>query len=252
MSNNISFYIVDITSDPSYKILIKLFYQIRINIELHQNRMIEFIKCNTSNETIVNEALDIYINSFPSNERHPLDVIRERIKMQKSILYAGVEDNKVNCFALIWNLKESDFILLDYFAVEEKHRNKGIGTMFYNFLLKEISKIERFLILEVEKPKDKFDISKINRIKFYLRNKTQILNDTPYILPALDSTTNTEMILMIAEGQKCRELTNEKIKNLIEQIYFELYQRDIKDLLLLSFIQKIPKYITLTKQIKYD
>jgi len=214
--------------------------------------MIEFIKCNISNEALINEALDIYINSFPSNERHPLEVIKERIKRQKSILYTGIEDNKVNCFALIWNLDESNFILLDYFAVEEKQRNKGIGTIFYNFLLSETSKLGKHLILEVEKPKDKFDVSKINRINFYLRNKTQILNDIPYILPALDSTTNTEMILMIAEGEKCGELTKEKIKKLIEQLYLELYQRDNKDLLLLSFIQKIPKSIKLTKQIKYD
>ena len=213
--------------------------------------MIEFIKCNISNAAFVKEALDIYINSFPSNERHPLDIIKERINKQKSILYVGIEDTKINCFALIWNLHESNFILLDYFAVEEKHRNKGIGTMFYNYLLNEISKLERFLILEVEKPKNKFDISKTNRINFYLKNKTQILKDTHYILPALDSTTNTEMVLMIAEGQKCRDLTKAKIKKLIEQIYFELYQRDNKDLLLLSFIEKIPKSINLTKQIKY-
>jgi len=213
--------------------------------------MIEFIKCTISNTAFVKEALDIYMNSFPSNERHPLDIIKERINKQKSILYVGIEDTKVSCFALIWNLQDSNFILLDYFAVDEKYRNKGIGTLFYNYLLNEISKLEKFLILEVEKPKDKFDESKINRINFYLRNRTQIFNDTPYILPALDSTTNTEMVLMIADGEKCRELTKETIRILIEQIYFELYQRDNKDLLLLSFIEKIPQSITLTKQIKY-
>lgn len=213
--------------------------------------MTEFIKCNISNAAFVNQALDIYINSFPSNERHPIEIIKERINKQKSVLYVGIEDHKVNCFALIWNLQESNFTLLDYFAVEEKQRNKGIGAQFYNFLINEIRKLDRLLILEVEKPEDEFDISKINRIQFYLKNKTQILKDTPYILPALDSTNNTEMVLMIAESGKSHELTREKIKKLIEQIYLELYQRDNKDSLLLSFIEKIPTTINLTKQINY-
>lgn len=214
--------------------------------------MTEFIKCNISNNAFVKEALDIYINSFPSNERHPLDIIKERIIKQKSILYVGIEDGKVNCFALTWNLQESNFTLLDYFAVEERQRNKGIGARFYNFLINEIDKLGRYLILEVEKPNDEFDISKINRIEFYLRNKTKILKDTPYILPSLDSTSNTEMVLMIAMGEKCIELTKDNIKKLIEQLYLELYQRDNKDSLLLSFIEKIPTTINLTKQINYD
>lgn len=213
--------------------------------------MTEFIKCNHSNAALINAALEIYTNSFPSNERHPIDKIKERINKHKSILYVGLENKKVNSFGLIWNLEGSNFILLDYFAVDEKERNRGIGKMFYNYLTKEVRKLGKFLILEVEKPINQYDYEKINRIKFYLNNKTQIIKDTPYILPALDSTTNTEMLLMIADGENCRDLNQEKIKNLIKKIYKELYQRDKNDLLLLSFIDKVPISITLTKQINY-
>ena len=214
--------------------------------------MTEFVKCDISNAALINAALDIYNNSFPSNERHPIDVIKDRINNQKSILYVGIANEQVNSFALTWTLANSDFILLDYFAVDKKERNRGIGQLFYNYLIREIRKLEQFLILEVEKPQDQFDLEKIKRIKFYLKNKTQIIKDTPYILPALDFSVNTEMILMIAEGEKYINLNQEKIKELIQKIYKELYQRDKNDLLLLSFIDKVPKYITLTKQISYD
>jgi GNAT superfamily N-acetyltransferase len=213
--------------------------------------MPKFIKCQLTNHNLINAALDIYIRSFPSNERHPIDVIKERINKNKSILYVGLENNKVICFALIWDLLGSNFVLLDYFAVDESERNRGIGQMFYNFLMREVKELGRFFILEVEKPLNKYDSERINRINFYLKNETQIIKDTPYILPALDSTSETEMLLMIADGEKCTFLNQKNIINLIKQIYKELYQRDENDLLLFSFIDKVPVSINLTKQIFY-
>lgn len=214
--------------------------------------MIEYIQCNISNTDYLNAALDIYTNSFPSNERHSIELITERIKNCKSILYIGLKNNQVICFALIYKLFNSDFVLLDYFAVDQNNRNEGIGTKFYNYLLNETRKLEKFLILEVEKPANIFDTVKNKRVEFYLKNETYIIKDTPYILPALDSTTNTEMILMIGEGKKCNILTEIKIKDLIKQIYFELYHRDENNILLLSFIDFVPKSIKLTKYINYD
>jgi GNAT superfamily N-acetyltransferase len=213
--------------------------------------MTKFLKCQLSNSYLINAALDIYMRSFPSNERHPIDVIKERISKNKSILYVGIENNKVNSFALIWDLLGSNFALLDYFAVDESERNRGIGQMFYNFLVSEVTRLGRFFILEVEKPLNKYDSEKIKRINFYLKNETKIIKNTPYILPALDSTSETEMLLMIANGEKCTFLNQKNIKNLIKQIYKELYQRDESDLLLLSFIDKVPVSINLTKQIFY-
>jgi len=214
--------------------------------------MIEYLQCTISNTEYVNAALEIYTNSFPSNERHPINVIKERITNCKSILYIGRKNNQVICFALIYKLFNSDFVLLDYFAVNQNYRNEGIGTKFYNYLLNETSKLEKFLILEVEKPANKFDTVKIKRVEFYLKNKTYIIKDTPYILPALDSTTNTEMILMIGEGEKCKVLNEIKIKKLIKQIYLELYHIDENNILLLSFINFVPKSIKLTKKLNYD
>ena len=68
------------------------------------------------------EAINIYLDSFPANERQPVSLIKDRIENGQSKLHLGYKNKKIVCIALLWHFRDSDFVLLDYLAVDKKYR----------------------------------------------------------------------------------------------------------------------------------
>src|SRR2546430_3825446 len=83
-----------------------------------------------TNHQYFEDALSIYREAFPSSERHPVEVIKQRIDSGKSTLIVGCVDRKVALMAMLWELKHTSFTLLDYLATKESYRGKGLATAF--------------------------------------------------------------------------------------------------------------------------
>lgn len=195
-------------------------------------------------------AMNIYYKSFPSNERHPIDIIKNRIIEKKSKLYVGIFDDHVVCMSLLWNIDNLEFVLLDYFAVHKKYRNKAIGTHFFLFLSNLTYNSNKYLIIEVENFLNGTSTSdRIKRINFYLKNGAYILSDVKYVLPSLDETENTEMLLMISPNYNSEFISKKKIEKIINILYTDLYMKKEDDDLLLSIINHLPSNIKLNNKI---
>lgn len=196
------------------------------------------------------DTMTIYNDSFPSNERQPLPVVKRRIEEEKSVLYAGLLNGEVICMALLWNFKNMEFVLLDYFAVKKEYRNRKTGTAFFRFLSETVNDLNKYMIMEVEDYLSGGNTEeRKRRINFYIRNGAYILNDTPYILPSLDNTLPTEMLLMISPEYKSNRMEQKYVSNLIAGLYTELYGKTGNDPLLLSILEKLPAEISFTNKI---
>ena len=192
-------------------------------------------------------AMAIYQEAFPSNERQPLSKIIERVDSRKSQLYVGILNNEVIAMALLWDFNNSPFVLLDYLAVKNNCRGKEIGAQFFQFLVQKTTKNKQFLILEVEHYLyGKNREERQRRINFYLKNGAYLMQNVPYILPSLDGTLPTEMLLMIAPKQAQSSIEKETIKNLMCRLYLEIYDKEANDPVLLSLLEKVPEQIELT------
>lgn len=197
--------------------------------------------------------MNIYLDSFPENERQSLSLVKKRIEDGKSLLFVGITADEVVAMALVWEFKQLDFVLLDYMAVKSKYRNFKIGSQFLANLKNRLGEKNKTIVLEVEHPNfgdNKTD--RVKRIEFYLRNGALIIDDFIYLLPPLDNTTPTEMVLMVIPVQKTRRYKKSEIHELVTALYKELYLRKDSDSLLNSFIHKIPETITLSTYIKND
>src|SRR5262249_52764757 len=131
-------------------------------------------------------ALEIYSEAFPPNERHPLSVIKERVKKGLNIAYVGRLNNKIVFMALLWPLKNTNFILLDYMATSAKQRGKNIGSHFMQEMRGTLEKEKKHFIMEIENPEfgnNKEEREK--RVAFYRKNGAKELKSVRYILPAL-------------------------------------------------------------------
>jgi GNAT superfamily N-acetyltransferase len=206
--------------------------------------MVRFSEIKDINHKDFEEAIRIYEESFPSNERQFKDTIKKRIKGNLYQMFIGRLKDKVVFMALLYPLKNTDFVLLDYMVTEENFRNKGIGTNFIKNILEEIA--SKYLILEVENPRcGNNKEQRERRVKFYKRLGAKEMKNVRYILPPLSGNIPTEMILMILPNYGEGKIDGHIVKKLIIQLYKELYGRNEDDVLLNSFINKINNHIEL-------
>jgi len=193
-----------------------------------------------------NPAYDIYVEAFPETERHTREVIEQRLSTGQSRLFVGMINNEVVLMSLLFNLSSVKFILLDYMAVSRAYRGQKIGERFLQFISAMLKKENKFLVMEVEDPGygDNKD-QRVRRINFYKRSGAKILKDVNYILPSLNGTQPTEMQLMLLPASEDTIFNREIAQDLILRLYKEVYNRDKDDVLLNSFINKLPATIEL-------
>ena len=206
----------------------------------------EFREINKVDGGDFHDAMKIYVEAFPGNERHPVDIISERVRQGANKLYVASLNDEIAFLALLWPLKNTNFILLDYMATKNVHRGKGIASAFLTTLRESLLNTEKHLVLEVENPNfDDLTQEKEKRVAFYKHKGARVLEDVRYLLPPLSGNNPTEMILMIFPEYKTEAISGPTVKNLILQIYRELYNRESDDALLGTFVHDIGDTIRL-------
>lgn len=120
---------------------------------------------------------------FPAAERRPLSMMKKRIKEKFFTCYALTLDNTIYAYAVIINNADSNYKMLELFAVDKSFRGSGLGGHFLS-VLKENIKCDG-LLLECECPdsartEDERNL-RIKRIHFYEKNTAVV---TPAILKA--------------------------------------------------------------------
>jgi hypothetical protein len=192
------------------------------------------------------QAIQIYEEAFPANEKQSLGIIKNRILEKKSKLIVGIINSEVVCMSLLWEFDSLDFVLLDYMAVSKNHRNKNLGTQLFQYLSRIIISINKFMIIEVENHLfGNNSIERKRRINFYIQNGAYVLENVNYILPSLNDTCGTDMLLMISPKYKSNFINSDLVKDLISRLYIELYNRNENDLVLIKMLKQIPKQIIL-------
>jgi len=204
-----------------------------------------FRQISNVNDIHFEKAIYIYNDSFPSNEKQPLSLIKKRITDKTSRLFVGLINDKVVCMALLLDCEDLEFVLLDYMAVEKEYRNNKLGTSLFKFLTDNIKSLNKYMIIESEN--NLFGNNKVQRkkrINFYIRNGAYLLKEIPYILPSLDGTIPTEMLLMISPKYRNDFIEFEIIKKLILYIYTNVYGKEENDDLLISILKNTSEKIS--------
>jgi hypothetical protein len=162
------------------------------------------VEYKTLNQKQQEEFKNIYLNSFPENERRPIERILKDLDAENYLIYLYIIEEKVVAFASVYAPQNFKLSLLDYFAVGAELRGKGLGGNLFRSMIGLISKLKRTLILEVEDPSFGDDaISKAKRIQFYQNNGAVLISNYNYLLPDLDGNgQKTQMKIMIAPEEK--------------------------------------------------
>ncbi|MCD7841710.1 MAG: GNAT family N-acetyltransferase [Lachnospiraceae bacterium] len=90
--------------------------------------------------------LDLYQRAFPDNERKPFSLIERKTSMGEMEILLIREERKRIGFAIVAYAEH--LILLDYFAIDERWRDQGYGSMALELLEGLYS--DRQMFLEIE------------------------------------------------------------------------------------------------------
>lgn len=129
---------------------------------------------NEDIESIYNEYMLV---DFPHGELKPLDVI-QKLNKRKNYICFGLYDNE-ELLAYAFLATSKSYLLIDYYAVCEKYRSRGIGSEFL-CILKKYCKDYNGIILEVEKVEcastEAERLIRKRRIEFYRKNGMRMTN----------------------------------------------------------------------------
>lgn len=208
----------------------------------------QFKELDDVNNRHFKDATAIYVESLPQSERQPICVIEERVAGKKEKMFVGFLNHYVVFMALIWPLKGTDFVLLDYMATRPAYRNRGIGREFLKNIFETCGFDNKHVILEVEDPRyGNRRKLKARRVEFYRRSGAKKMMNVGYVLPPLSGGTPSRMIVMVLSPENLRvdSLPASTVTELFGQIYRELYGRKANDPLLNSFVNKVPSVVEL-------
>lgn len=208
--------------------------------------MVVFDKLESADGDDARVALDIYDAAFPASERIPRQTVAQRIDRGVYELWIGrqPEDRRVVFMAILYTLHDSDLVLLGYIATHADFRNQGIGSAFFRDLLQQLQARDRYLLIEMEVPDDRDPFTQ-RRHQFYQRLGANVLQDVRYILPPLSGGEPTEMWLAIAPAYKTPTLTGDRVRQLLEQLYTEVYERPHDEPLLRTCLASVPPVVRL-------
>ncbi len=167
-------------------------------------------------ESIFREHLP---NDFQHEQIKPLDVIKKLLKEGSYIGYSIMEREDMIGYAFVFE-SDKNCVFLDYFAILEPYRNKGLGGEFIDKIYACYGK-DSILILEAENPE--FSESKVlceKRIAFYERNgvmRTRVrtrLFDYEYMIMCKKENGNyTDSFICKKTADIYRKMISEKYFN---------------------------------------
>lgn len=202
--------------------------------------MLKFHEIQDTDKEIFKDAIQIYVDSFPDNQRLSVDLMIRRVQEGIHQIFVGLLKDKAVFMATLHPLKNTDFILLEYLATDENFRGQGIGKLFFQYISQVLKDNHKYLVIEVENPDfgDEQE-NKIRRINFYKKLGAIEIKDVRYILPPLTGDITTEMKLLTMPEYHLRKINKGLIKRVIQEIYQQVYSRNENDKILNSFIHDI-------------
>jgi ribosomal protein S18 acetylase RimI-like enzyme len=186
----------------------------------------------------------IYVDSFPASERADFDELVNDIANGTRPLFTATVGKNLVGFAVTLHLAPTDIYVLEYLAVEQASRNRGIGEK----LLRRAGEVLRVnshasaIILEVESEdegKAEERQLRVRRIEFYRRIGAKMVDCARgYRAPNLAGPGTVPYRLMwLALAEQAVVPTGTRLKDCITALYIQSYGLSPDDPLIASTLK---------------
>ena len=161
-------------------------------------------------------------------------------------LFAYVQDEDVQGFALVYFSVQLRFAWLDYFAIRSDLRGRGLGSELFREIVhlagNESPRLD-WLLFEVDDDYEgdaQREADCIRRVRFYRRLGARVLENVPYKFPSA-VTSPIRMRLMACQLHPIAKLASNNLRNAVREIFMNIHGRASDDELLRWFEGNLPE-----------
>ena len=128
------------------------------------------------NKDRLKKVKELYLNSFPKNEREPFWYLKRQTKRGR-VNIKTIETEEGKFVGLMIATFYDDIILIDYFAISPDFRDMGIGSEIIRTIQNQYADMK--IVLEIESTRENAEnkAQREKRKRFYIANG---MNEMPY------------------------------------------------------------------------
>ncbi|MEG2218558.1 MAG: GNAT family N-acetyltransferase [Muribaculaceae bacterium] len=167
----------------------------------------------SSKNAIINKIEQLYVNSFPKDERRDFNLVKDILSTPDSHfkIIAALNDNIFLGFISYWEWCDMRYI--EHFAIEPTLRGGGIGQDMIIYFAKMA---QSPIILEVEPAINELAM---RRIGFYKRCGYTLWNDVKYFQPPYDNSKESLELKIMTLGEIQIDENSEFITRIKKYVY---------------------------------
>ena len=161
------------------------------------------------------EIKELFLKSFPKNERYPMWLLM-LLALRKSVEFSAYYDGERFC-GITYSITDKNTTFLLYLAVSDKVRSKGYGSKILSCIKEKYPKST--ILFDIEKPNEKASNNnqRIKRMNFYLKNGFGI---TDYELIEKD-----ESYIILSSD---KNIDIDEYKKMIKKLSFGFFNTDVR------------------------
>ena len=187
------------------------------------------ILLNPSDAKLVDQFLRIYQSSIEPSEQKSAAQMKTLISNPHYRVHVSVEGENVTGFAMSFIPDRENFVLLEYMAVDEQLRSRGIGADLFEAASDIAAQYNVPLILEVDQPGSPISPGNApaRRLRFYAEHGCKRIVGLDYILP-LSLHGAPPPMWLLAHGRE-QALSRSEIRDWLTTLYVEVYGQSETD-----------------------
>lgn len=195
------------------------------------------------------DLLAIYRRSIERTEQKSAAQLRAMLLDRRYSFHILALDGEVAGLAIVFVPINQAFWLLEYMAVDESHRSRGLGRLLFESAAEQggLDAPRGYGIMEVDQPIGEDDRARLaaRRIGFYAEAGARIVAGLNYILPLGEHGAPPPMWLMIHDSSNPARLARDSLVHSVTAMYDEVYGCDADDARLAAMLSHLPAKIAL-------
>ena len=186
--------------------------------------------------------LRIYTEAHPIGELKPPESLRRMIERPEYFFHVLIEGSTVVAFSIAICFRNSDAALLEYMAVDARHRNRRIGGELFRRTAEFGSIAGRYLLIEVDSDKCPCpeQADRQRRKSFYRRLGCREIEGLSYIMPRVSSAIPPPMEMLVYRSELPGSLEKSRVRGWVENCYLQVYTRPSDDRRIGMMMEHLP------------
>lgn len=205
-------------------------------------------RIHSAEESEFSGLVSIYRASLPISEQKSIESLAAMVESLGYIFLAAKQNDAVIGFSITRCFTNSDACLLEYMAISQHHRGRGVGAYLFAQTVQQQEVAERYVLVEVDSNKAPAPPSsdESRRKMFYRRLGCREIAGLSYIMPPVLATQlPPAMELLVYKRTLPASVKKSRFRQWLQCCYAQVYQQPAEDPRIDAMLKELPDDIRL-------